>query len=444
MEMFDRQIRVFGEAGQKALQELTVAIVGAGGIGSLVTILLIRLGIGRIIIIDHDIVEESNLNRLAGSTQKDVKNKTAKVKMLAKYGAKINSKCHITAVQKSILDEDSHQYVKQADVVFGCTDTQSSRSIINELSVKYLIPYFDTGTGIQADEKLNIAHAGGQVRIVIPGMGCLNCINGIDLDIAQQEMLPEKDRQIAIQRGYIAGADVHSPAVASLNGTIANLAVTEFISFATGFKPLNRYIFYDFINALVVPFEFKKDPKCFTCTEVGSLAVGDNGIMLPAEMLLTQKQTENTGEIKMEHSNQIYDRITELADNAQKQGCKIEAFAAENRLLLKDVALGDPFNKQTCDIRIEFARADQNPVIFLPEDITTNNQPNICPKFLSNDSCYDGWKPLCPEIFQDVSCDELLEFILCLRGLLTAPQYCGLMGCQTRDSGETNIEETVT
>ena len=98
----------------------------------------------------------------------------------------------------------------------------------------HLIPYFDIGTGIQADSKHNIEHAGGQVRVVIPGMGCLNCIDGIDIDVAQQEMLPEKDRQVAEGLGYIAGANVKAPAVATLNGVPANLAVTEFLAFFTG------------------------------------------------------------------------------------------------------------------------------------------------------------------------------------------------------------------
>ncbi len=116
--------------------------------------------------------------------------------------------------------------------------------------------------------------------MVIPGMGCLNCISGIDVATAQQEMLPEPDRQVALQLGYIAGADVPAPAVAPLNGVIASLAVTEFMAWATGFKPLRRFIFYDFVNARVTPYTFKMDPSCFTCSATGSLAVGDSGCFL--------------------------------------------------------------------------------------------------------------------------------------------------------------------
>jgi molybdopterin/thiamine biosynthesis adenylyltransferase len=284
--MFNRQILVFGKAGQKILQKMTVGIIGLGGIGSVIFELLVRLGIWRIIAIDHDIVEESNLNRLAGSTRKDVEERIPKVTMLKRYANQISSHTKITAIQKNIHDEKATNCLKSCDAFFGCTDNQSSRWVLNRFSVQNLIPYFDTATGIQADPNLNIEHAGGQIRIVIPGSGCLNCINGIDIAVAQQEMMPEPDRRIAIQRGYIAGADVHAPAVASLNGVIANLAVTEFLAFFTGFKPLQRYIYYDFLKARVVGLNFNRDPNCYICSPTGSFAIGDVGTVLPAEMLV--------------------------------------------------------------------------------------------------------------------------------------------------------------
>ncbi|MFC1635733.1 ThiF family adenylyltransferase [Planctomycetota bacterium] len=283
--MYDRQIRLFGEAGQKILQELTVGIVGLGGIGSCVFVWLVRLGIGRIIAIDHDTVELSNLNRLAGSTLVDAEERTPKVKMLKDYAGQINPHTQITAIQESICEENATDRLKPCDAFFGCTDNESSRWRLNKFSTEHLIAYFDTGTGIQANAEQNIEHAGGQVRIVIPGMGCLNCINGIAIDIAQQEMLPEPDRQVAIDRSYIDGADVHAPSVGPLNGVIASLAVTEFMAFTTGFKPLQRYVFYDLLKARVVGLNFDRDPNCFTCSSAGSFGIGDHGMTLPVDML---------------------------------------------------------------------------------------------------------------------------------------------------------------
>ncbi|GAF89269.1 unnamed protein product, partial [marine sediment metagenome] len=139
--MYDRQIRVFGKQGQLALQKLTVGIVGLGGIGSLVFILLVRLGVGCLIIIDHDVVEDSNLNRLAASTLEDAKRKIPKVYMLKRYAAKINPNIKIVAIHKSILQEDVLNHLKCCDVIFGCTDNQSTRWILNSFSVEYSVPY---------------------------------------------------------------------------------------------------------------------------------------------------------------------------------------------------------------------------------------------------------------------------------------------------------------
>jgi molybdopterin/thiamine biosynthesis adenylyltransferase len=434
-EIYDRQIRVFGKEGQKALRQLTVAIVGAGGIGSVVFVQLVRLGVGCIIIIDPDVVEHSNLNRLAASTLKDADSKTPKVKMMAKYAARINPHIKIIPVQASILEEETQEYLKLADAFFGCLDNNAGRWVLNRLSATCLIPYFDTGTGIQATAEQNIEHAGGQVRIVIPGMGCLNCIKGIDIGMAQQELLPEPDRQIAIQRGYIKGADIPAPAVGPPNGIVANLAVTEFMAFVTGFKPLKRYLFYDFLNAKVVGFNFEKDPDCFTCSNKGLLAIGSEGTALPAEMLLDEpepKEKIEKGEQKMATQNSnIRQSIQNLLTTAQQQGLDIEGNADGQWFLIRGVKTGRPFNKPKTDVMVKFVDESRDPIIFVPEnlDIVTDNQ--VCQNFLDKTLYIKGWKTLCLHIFQDVI-DDMLAFVSCLTGFMANPSLCGLMGCEGR------------
>jgi molybdopterin/thiamine biosynthesis adenylyltransferase len=434
MEIYDRQIRVFGKEGQKAIQKLTVGIVGGGGIGSMVLVLIVWLGVKRIIIIDPDVVELSNLNRLAGATLQDVLKKIPKVLILARYAAKINPKIKVIPIQKSILDKKAQRCLKACDVIFGCTDNQSSRWVLNKFSVEHLIPYFDTGTGIQADPRQNIEHAGGQVRVVIPGMGCLNCIDGINIATAQQEMLPEPDRQVALQLGYIAGADVSAPAVASLNSVIASLAVTEFMAFATGFKPLNRFIFYDFMNARVTSYTFKRDPNCFTCSETGSFAIGDKGANLPAEMLIDEPEPQkpNEGETKMQTQNKdTKQSIAELLSRAQQNGLGIEGSAEGQWLVINNLKLGKQFNKPIANVMIKFLADSKDPVILVPENLNVSPDSQICPNFVGTIPCFKGWKPLCPHMFQEVA-DEILEFVACLTGFLANPALCGLMGCEGR------------
>ena len=112
MEIYDRQIRVFGEEGQQILHHLAVAIVGGGGIGSLIFILLVRLGVGHIILLDPDVVELSNLNRLAGATLQDAREHRPKVSVLARYAASINPDIKVIPLQRSVREKESQEHLK--------------------------------------------------------------------------------------------------------------------------------------------------------------------------------------------------------------------------------------------------------------------------------------------------------------------------------------------
>ena len=100
-EVFNRQVLLFGEEGQKNISDITASIVGAGGLGSIVFEMLARLGVGKIILVDDDRVETTNLNRLIGAKKKDVS--SFKVDVLKEH-AKLYSKTKVIATNKSVLD----------------------------------------------------------------------------------------------------------------------------------------------------------------------------------------------------------------------------------------------------------------------------------------------------------------------------------------------------
>ena len=64
----DRQVRMFGAAGQHILRASKVAVIGLGEVGSLVTEYLARLGVGNLVLIDPDEIESTNLSRVVGAT----------------------------------------------------------------------------------------------------------------------------------------------------------------------------------------------------------------------------------------------------------------------------------------------------------------------------------------------------------------------------------------
>jgi molybdopterin-synthase adenylyltransferase len=79
MARFDRNMRFFGEEGQNRLRNTTVALVGAGGLGSHVIQQLCMLGVGTLSIIDADVVDDTSRNRLIGAEPSDAAAGTLKV-----------------------------------------------------------------------------------------------------------------------------------------------------------------------------------------------------------------------------------------------------------------------------------------------------------------------------------------------------------------------------
>ena len=161
--------------------------------------------------------------------------------------------------------------------------------ILNETSVKYHIPLIDLGTGIVTEK--GYMEAGGQVRIVLPDGYCLACIDGINYAKAGEELLNEQDRQMRRAAGYVQGHDIPSPSVISLNGTIASLAVTEFLNLITGIREVNTYITYDMQsnNVIAQTLQAERDESCPVCGRNGIKAMGD---LIPFPNLLEQRIPE--------------------------------------------------------------------------------------------------------------------------------------------------------
>src|SRR5262249_16924985 len=102
MESFDRQVRMFGRAGQDRLADCRVAIVGLGGIGSLVAEYLARLGVKSFLLIDPDTVESSNLSRVVGALASDAENHTPKVEVARRVVLQGNPNADVITVQDDV------------------------------------------------------------------------------------------------------------------------------------------------------------------------------------------------------------------------------------------------------------------------------------------------------------------------------------------------------
>jgi molybdopterin/thiamine biosynthesis adenylyltransferase len=268
-ESFDRQVRAFGSEGQKVLRSLRVGVVGVGGTGSIVVEQLAHLGVRNFVLIDPDVLEASNLNRVVGATPGDVG--TPKVDLAARMITAISGDANVARYAEDVIYARTARRLLDADLIFGCTDSHGSRAVLQQLAYQYLIPCIDIGTTIVVADQA-IRHVIGRVQMLAPGLGCFNCNRLLDPEQVRRDMMTSFERKAD---PYIQGAHVPAPAVISLNGTMCSLAVTMMLAAFAGIPSPARYILYDARRSSLRSVGSVRDPKCFICSPSGAFARGD-------------------------------------------------------------------------------------------------------------------------------------------------------------------------
>ncbi|MDC8005142.1 HesA/MoeB/ThiF family protein [Aureisphaera galaxeae] len=127
-----------GHEGQKQIQNTRITVVGAGGLGGNVLIQLGQLGIGKIVIIDDDTIELSNLQRQPLFSQKDIgkyKSEVAQQKLL-----ELNDTVHIINHCERLTNKNRDRLLKESDIVLDCTDNLSSRLVIDAYCSAHKVP----------------------------------------------------------------------------------------------------------------------------------------------------------------------------------------------------------------------------------------------------------------------------------------------------------------
>ena len=102
---FDRQVRMFGNAGQAVLGASKVAVVGLGGVGSLVAEYLARLGIGHLVLVDLDVIEGTNLSRVVGATPTDVETAQFKTQIAVRHLREARPNIRLEAIRGDVAND---------------------------------------------------------------------------------------------------------------------------------------------------------------------------------------------------------------------------------------------------------------------------------------------------------------------------------------------------
>ena len=235
LERYDRQILIsnLGTDGQKKLKAAKVAVAGVGGLGCPASIYLAAAGIGKMILLDNERFELSDLNRQILGWEKDIgrfKAEVAKEKLDA-----ANSQIEVEAVVAEITKENVQNVMEDADVVVDGQDNWKTRFILNEYCVTQNVPFVHAG----------VSALHGQVTTIVAGKGpCLRCIFPKD---------PPEVKKI--------------PVLAATPALFASLQIMETVKLITGMgKPLvGRMLFANGGEMVFETVEVKRNVECPVC-----------------------------------------------------------------------------------------------------------------------------------------------------------------------------------
>lgn len=142
-----------GIEGQERILAAHALVIGAGGLGSPVALYLGSAGVGRITLVDHDVVDLTNLQRqIAHTTQRVGQPKVASA---AQAVQAINPDVQVTALQERVDALRLHTLVQEATVVLDCSDNYATRQAVNAACVRLGKPLV-AGAVIRFDAQITV------------------------------------------------------------------------------------------------------------------------------------------------------------------------------------------------------------------------------------------------------------------------------------------------
>ena len=281
---YDRQARLFGDAGQALLRGAKVGIIGLGGVGMLLAEYLGRLGVGHFVLIDPDRVAPSNLPRLPGATRWDAlmplrhpkmpewfdrvadRWSTPKVRIAARVIQRANRTAKIRVAMKDVTEVASAAALLDCDYLFLAADTMRARLVFNQIVQQYFIPGAQVGSKVSTNPVDGAVTAVfSVVRPVTPDGGCLWCNQVINPAKLQAEAQTQGERKA--QR-YVDEPDVVAPSVITLNAIGAAHAANDFLFYMTGLmdpSAPNSYLRHMALCRETRHIQPRRDESCLEC-----------------------------------------------------------------------------------------------------------------------------------------------------------------------------------
>ena len=263
LDRYSRQVMLeqIGYQGQLKLKQAKVCVVGVGGLGNPITARLVAMGVGKLRIVDRDVIELSNLHRQTMFNEDDVGQ--VKVETAAKKLRKLNPEVVIEELPVSINDFTAVDVVDGCDVVIDALDSVNARYSLNKACVEKKIPFVTGGA---------VGVTGQSFTILPTESACYHCL------------FPALDED-SMPTCSIEG--VH-PSILSI---IAGVEVSEAVKIITGKKPslTEKLLHVDLEN---LDFEYIKTSKVDECSVCGS---GEKQEIVKEELILEELCGRNRG-----------------------------------------------------------------------------------------------------------------------------------------------------
>jgi molybdopterin/thiamine biosynthesis adenylyltransferase len=231
-----------GESGQRRLKGSSVLVVGLGGLGSPVSLYLAAAGVGRLGLVDDDVVTFSNLQRQVLHGESGLgkpKVESAKTRI-----QDLNSDICVEAYAERFDTDQGARLARGYDLIVDGTDSLAARYVISDVCLRLHIPYVYGA----------IFRLEGQVSVLCTDRGpCYRCL------------FPEPPPAETLLSGEQAGI------LGAVPGTIGTLQATEAIKWLAGLgEPLvGRLLVYDAYALRFELVETKRDPTCPACGSSG-------------------------------------------------------------------------------------------------------------------------------------------------------------------------------
>ena len=239
LQRYSRQIMLeeIGFIGMEKLRNSKVCVVGVGGIGNPVVTQLNAMGVGKIRIVDRDVIEISNLHRQHLYTEQDIGK--VKVEAAIEHLKRRNTDVEIEALPISVTPYTAENIVKGFDVVIDALDSIDARYALNDACIKQHIPLIYAGA---------LGMLGSVCTILPQESACLRCIF---------PALSEDDMPTCSTEG------VH-PSILYLVGGIQ---VSEAVKILLGQKPslVNTLLYIDLNELSFDRIKMFRHDECFAC-----------------------------------------------------------------------------------------------------------------------------------------------------------------------------------